>query len=68
MGKRKSDKKKGLLNRSKAIRGLEREEHFKNGGTLTSWRGVHKIQTSKGERRNRTRRDKEGNAIKESLE
>ena len=27
------------LDQAKALRGLDREHHFKNGGTLVEWRG-----------------------------
>ncbi len=32
-------KNKQIINTIKAARGIEREEHFKNGGSLVSWRG-----------------------------
>ena len=28
-----------VLNQSKRMRGLDRAEHFKNGGSLVAWRG-----------------------------
>ena len=31
--------KNHVLDSSKAIRGLEREQHFASGGTLEAWRG-----------------------------
>lgn len=32
---------KNALAASARVRGLERAEHFANGGTLAAWRGVH---------------------------
>ena len=32
-------KNKQIINTIKAARGIEREEYFKNGGSLVSWRG-----------------------------
>jgi hypothetical protein len=29
---------------SSGARGIAREQHFKNGGSLTDWRGSHRIQ------------------------
>ena len=34
-------KTQNALASSKAIRGIEREAHFKVGGTLAAWRGRH---------------------------
>ncbi len=33
----------GLLEALARIRGVAREEHFKSGGTLASWRGVKQV-------------------------
>lgn len=40
---RKNDKKNAdrILADSRAIRGVERQQHFAAGGTLAAWRGVH---------------------------
>lgn len=32
-----------ILSVERRIRGIERYEHFKNGGTLSSWRGIHTV-------------------------
>ena len=64
----KKDKEKRVLKDSKSIRGLERKEHFDNNGTLSSWRGIHKIQTNKGSRRVQTRANKTRRAIEFSSE
>jgi hypothetical protein len=32
---------------SKRVRGIQREEHFKNGGTLEEWRGKHSVEVDK---------------------
>ena len=37
-------KKTAALQRSKSIRGIEREQHFASGGSLPAWRGVHQVQ------------------------
>ena len=35
----KKSNKKAVIETIKAARGLERKEHFANGGTLVEWRG-----------------------------
>lgn len=32
-----------VLNMERRIRGIERFEHFKHGGTLSAWRGIHTV-------------------------
>lgn len=50
-------RKKKKFNSSNQIRGLEREEHFKKGGTPATWRGLHHIHSSKNEKRRNRRTD-----------
>ena len=46
---------------SKRVRGILREEHFKNGGSLEEWRGKHSVEVDKKkeEKRNRCRGNSE---------
>lgn len=36
-------KKNPSIERSKAIRGIERQQHFAEGKSLASWRGRHTV-------------------------
>ena len=45
---------KRILDSVKAVRGVEREDHFANGGTLHEWRGgLHTITKNKKRERSR---------------
>ena len=65
MSNKKSKKRKDL---SVGIRSLQREAHFKAGGSLAEWRGIHAIHKHKGARRLGGRSKQKNKAIKESLE
>ena len=43
--------KKRILKDSASIRGIDRDEFFKNGGTLSQWRGIHAVHTSRAKKR-----------------
>jgi len=47
--------KKAMLKRLKATRGVEREQHFANGGDLVSWRGGTRTVT-KNRKREKSRK------------
>lgn len=46
MARKKEDvaRRKRTLDAVREIRGFDREAHFKAGGTLTEWRGIHTVQ------------------------
>lgn len=57
-------------NKSKStagVRGIMREEHFKNGGTLAEWRGKFSVHKSRAEKRN-SRSIQKRKAIRDSSE
>ena len=65
---RKNKKKKAvkaMLKASARIAGIDRAEHFKNGGTPNMWNPPRKVHTSKRDKR-RSRKSDRNNAIKDS--
>lgn len=51
--------KKATIKRLKAARGVEREQHFANGGDLVSWRGGTRTVT-KNRKREKSRKSCRG--------
>ncbi len=49
------------------VRGEDRKAHFANGGSLAEWRGLHRVHTSRAEKR-KTRRTERQQAIRDSQE
>jgi hypothetical protein len=61
-------KRKGKRNKSTAgQRGLEREQHFKDGGSLREWRGTGGVHKNKKDKR-QNRKAAKKKAIQESQE
>ncbi len=50
----KKSKFQSALAHSKAVRGIERREHFASGGTVTAWRGKHQVQRDRKKEAART--------------
>ena len=44
---KKSKKFQSAMASSRAIRGIQRRNHFKNGGTLADWRGSKSVETDR---------------------
>jgi hypothetical protein len=66
----KSENKKNtkrILDDSASIRGIERDEFFRNGGTPAQWRGIHSVHTSRSEKR-KSRSSENKKAIEDSKE
>lgn len=53
--------------KTKGIRGKQRENHFNDGGTLKEWRGQHKVHKNRKDKR-QNRRTKDKKAIQDSLD
>lgn len=48
MAKNKKNKKfLAAMASSRAIRGIQRREHFANGGTMAGWRGSKSVETDR---------------------
>ncbi len=60
--KNKEDKR--ILSDHKKQKGIDREEHFKNGGTLSQWRGLHQVHN----KTKNSRSIKKRSAIRDSQE
>jgi hypothetical protein len=42
-----------VIRASRAIRGIERKEHFASGGTTAMWRGVHTVTPNRKAKANK---------------
>ena len=51
--RKKKEALKTMRRFSAAVRGMDRAEHFANGGDLASWRGVHTVWKDRKKESNR---------------